>query len=174
MANEADVIENKIAQSGLVSIDLKDFYTQGERVVIDMKVHLFEGLILKEKDFREYIKNKDWSKYKGKYVAITSTADAIIPAWAYMLLTAALQPFAGKVVIGSLERLEETLFHDSIGGKMNPETYKEKRVMIRGCGDVRIPPSAFSEATALLVPYAKSILYGEACSNVPIYKKTTD
>ncbi len=174
MAGDTEAIENKIAQSGLVSIDLKEYHTAGEREVIDLKYHLFEGLILKEKDFRDFLKKEDWGKYSGKLVAITSTADAIIPAWAYMLLTAALQPFARKVVCGSLQRLEEVLFHDSIAAGLHPEQYKDKRVMIKGCGDVEIPLSAFSEATALLLPYARSVLYGEACSNVPIYKKGAD
>jgi hypothetical protein len=167
---QTEEIENKIAQSGLVSIDLKDFYTPGKRIVIDMKEHLFQGLILKEKDFRNFIRNEDWSKYKGKYVVITSTADAIIPTWAYMLITCELQANAAMVICGNLEMLEAALFHNSFSEKLHPETYAGKRVMIKGCGDVKIPVSAFSEATAMLLPYAKSIMYGEACSNVPIYK----
>lgn len=171
MENATGEIENKIAESGLVSLDLKDFYIPGERLVIDLKDHLFEGLILKEKDFRAYIKNEDWSKYKGKYVLITSTADAIIPTWAYMLLTCELQTCAAMVICGSPEMLEAALFHKAFTEKLHPESYEGKRVMIKGCGDVKIPISAFSEATALLLPYAKSIMYGEACSNVPIHKQ---
>lgn len=174
MANEVEEIKNKIAESGLVSIDLKDFYPAGERVIIDMKDHLFEGLILKEKDFRQFVKTEDWSKYKNKYVAVTSTADAIIPTWAYMLITSELQAFAKKVVCGTPETLEAVLFHDTIAEKLNPEQYKDKRVMIKGCGDIEIPVSAFSEATTLLKPYVKSIMYGEACSNVPIYKSRSE
>lgn len=174
MANEVGEIKNKIAQSGLISIDLKDFYPEGEKVVIDMKDHLFEGLILKEKDFRQFVKNEDWNKYNGKYVAITSTADAIIPTWAYMLLTSELQPFAKKVVCGSPQTLEAILFHDAIAEKLKPEEYKDKRVMIKGCGDKEIPVSAFVEATNLLKPFVKSIMYGEACSNVPIYKSKSE
>jgi len=170
MSNEAEIIKNKIAESGLVSIDLKEFYPEGERAVIDMKDHLFEGLILKEKDFRQFVKTEDWGKYKGKYVAITSTADAIIPTWAYMLLTCELQPYANKVICGTPETLESILFHDIVSAKLHPEQYKDKRVMIKGCGDKPIPPSAFTEATQLLKPFVKSIMYGEACSNVPIYK----
>lgn len=174
MAEEVEEIKNKIAESGLVSIDLKDFYLKGERVVIDMKDHLFEGLILKEKDFRAFVKAENWSKYQNKFVAITSTADAIIPTWAYMLITSELQPYAKKIVSGTAETLEAILFHESITEKLNPEQYKDKRVMIKGCGDVEIPVSAFSEATSLLKPYVKSIMYGEACSNVPIYKSRSE
>ncbi len=174
MSNETEIIKNKVAESGLVSIDLKDFYPQGERVVIDMKDHLFEGLILKEKDFRQWVKNEDWKKYQDKFVVITSTADAIIPTWAYMLITSELQQYANKVVCGSKETLETVLFHDSIAKNLKPEQYKDKRVMIKGCGDIEIPASAFVEATAMLKPYVKSIMYGEACSNVPIYKSRSE
>jgi hypothetical protein len=174
MDNETETIKNKVAESGLVSIDLKDFYSKGERIVIDMKDHLFEGLILKEKDFRQYVKTEDWNKYKGKYVVITSTADAIIPTWAYMLLSSELQAYAKKVICGTPEALETVLFHDSIKENLKPEQYKDKRVMIKGCGDIEIPASAFAEATALLKPYVKSIMYGEACSNVPIYKSKSE
>jgi hypothetical protein len=174
MENEVDEIENKIAQSGLISIDLKDFYQAGERVSIDMKDHLFEGLILKEKDFRAFVKNEDWTKYKGKYVAITSTADAIIPTWAFMLISSELEPYVKRVVCGSPETLETVLFHDAIAEKLKPEEYKDKRVMIKGCGDVEIPNSAFVEATNRLKPFVKSIMYGEACSNVPIYKSRSE
>jgi len=174
MNDETETIKNKVAESGLVSIDLKDFYPQGERLVIDMKDHLFEGLILKEKDFRQFVKSEDWTQYKGKFVAITSTADAIIPTWAYMLISSELQAYASKVVCGSPETLETVLFHDTISEKLNPEQYQDKRVMIKGCGDLDIPASAFVEATNRLKPYVKSIMYGEACSNVPIYKSRSE
>lgn len=174
MSNETETIKNKVAESGLESINLGDFYPEGERMVIDMKDQLFEGLILKEKDFRQFVKSEDWSKYKDKYVAITSTADAIIPTWAYMLITSELQPYAKKVVSGSRETLEAILFHNTISEKLNPAQYKDKRVMIKGCGDKEIPASAFTDATTLLKPYVKSIMYGEACSNVPIYKSRSE
>jgi hypothetical protein len=174
MSNETETIKNKVAESGLESIDLKDFYPEGGRVVIDMKDHLFEGLMLKEKDFRAFVKTEDWAKYKGKYIAITNTSDAIIPTWAYMLLTSELQPYAKKVVSGTLETLEAILFHGTIAEKLKPELYKDKRVMIKGCGDKEIPASAFVEATNRLKPFVKSIMYGEACSNVPIYKSRSE
>jgi len=174
MSNEVEEIKNKVAESGLISLDLKDFYPEGERVVIDMKDHLFEGLILREKDFRAFVKNEDWSKYKNKFVAITSTADAIIPTWAYMLIASELQPYAKKVVSGTPDTLEAVLFHDSINEKLKPEQYKDKRVMLKGCGDKEIPPAAFTDAVNLLKPHVKSIMYGEACSNVPIYKSRSE
>jgi hypothetical protein len=174
MASEVEEIKNKIAESGLESIDLKDFYSPGERVIIDMKDHLFEGLILKEKDFRQFVKTEDWSKYKNKFVAVTSTADAIIPTWAYMLITSELQAYAKKVVCGTAETLETVLFHDAIIEKLKPEQYKDKRVMIKGCGDIEIPVSAFADAVSILKPHVKSLMYGEACSNVPIYKSRAE
>lgn len=174
METESEEIKNKVANSGLEPLNLGDFYPEGERVVIDLKDHLFEGLILREKDFRAYLKNEDWSKYKNKYVAITSTADAIIPQWAYMLLASELEPYAKKVVSGNRGVLETLLYTESLKENLHPENYKDKRVMIRGCGDKELPLSAFSDAVTLLKPYAKSIMYGEACSNVPIYKSKNE
>ncbi len=174
MENETEEIKNKVANSSLEPLNLGDFYPEGERVIIDLKDHLFEGLILREKDFRTFLKNEDWTKYKNKYVAITSTADAIIPQWTYMLLASELQPYAKKVVSGNRDTLEAIIFSESLKEKLHPENYKDKRVMIRGCGDKELPASAFSDAVTLLKPYAKSIIYGEACSNVPIYKSKSD
>lgn len=174
MNNEEEEIKNKVAESNLEPLNLGDFYPEGERVIIDLKDHLFEGLILREKDFRAFIKNEDWTKYKNKFVAITSTTDAIIPQWAYMLLASELQPYAKKVVSGSRETLEAIIFSESIREKLHPENYKDKRMMIRGCGDKDLPASAFSDAVTLLKPYTKSIMYGEACSNVPIYKSKSE
>ena len=174
MSEEADEIKNKVANSSLEPLNLGDFYPEGERIVIDLKDHLFEGLILREKDFRAFLKNENWANYQNKFVAITSTADAIIPQWAYMLLASELQPYAKKVVSGDKNALETVIFSESLKEKLHPETYKEKRVMIRGCGDKDLPVSAFSDAVTLLKPYAKSIMYGEACSNVPIYKSKSE
>src|ERR1700722_8484292 len=174
MSNETEEIKNKIANSNLEPLNLGDFYPEGERIIIDMKDHLFEGLILREKDFRQFIKNEDWSKYQDKFVAITSTADAIIPQWAYMLIASELQPYTKRVVSGNIDTLESIIFSELIKEKLHPENYTGKRVMIRGCGDKELPISAFSDAVTLLKPYAKSIMYGEACSNVPIYKSNPD
>lgn len=163
-------IVNKIQQSGLTEINLEDFYIKGERVLIDIKDNLFQGLILKEKDFREYIKTHDWTKYKDKLVAITCTADAIVPTWAYMLIAASLQPCAKKIVFGNLQVLETVAFHEALA-KINTEEYKDKKIIIRGCSNLPVPESAYVELTQLLCPVAKSIMFGEACSTVPILKR---
>src|SRR5580698_10046089 len=174
MDTEAEEIRNKVANSGLEPLNLGDFYPEGERIRIDLKDHLFEGLILREKDFRAYIKNEDWSKYQNKFVAITSTADAVIPQWAYMLLASELQPYAKKVVSGNHDTMEAIIFSESLKENLHLENFAGKRVIIRGCGDKELPISAFSEAVTLLKPFAKSIMYGEACSNVPIYKSKSE
>jgi hypothetical protein len=163
-------IVNKVSTSGIVTINLEDFYIKGERVLFDIKPLLFQELILKEKDFREFIKNNDWSQYQNKMVALTCTADAIVPTWAYMLLTLALQPFAKKVVFGDLQILETLLFAEQLE-KVDVKDYKDARVVIKGCGDIDLPKNAYVQLTALLQPYVKSIMYGEPCSTVPLYKK---
>jgi hypothetical protein len=163
-------IINKVELSGIVTLNLEDLYLQGERVLFDMKDVLFQGLILREKDFREFVKNEDWTKYKDKYVAITCSADAIVPTWAYMLLTISLEPFAKKIVFGNLETLEMVLYNEQLS-KLNPKEYTDNRIVIKGCSHVPVPLSAYVEITRLLQPYAKSIMYGEACSTVPLYKK---
>lgn len=162
-------ITNKVASSGIVTIDLEDFYIKGERTVFDIKPHLFQELILREKDFREFIKTNDWRIYKDKLVALTCTADAIVPTWAYMLLTLALEPYAKKIVFGNLEELDTILFAEKLA-QLNPLDYKDARVVIKGCGDIEIPKNAFVQLTVLLKPYVKSIMYGEPCSTVPLYK----
>lgn len=165
----ADEIINKVAQSGLVEFNLEDFYPEGERMLVDVKNNLFQELILREKDFREFVKNEDWSKYKDKFVALTCTADAIVPTWAYMLLASALEPFAKKIVFGDLKTLETLIFADVLS-KIKAEDFRDKRVVIKGCSKLPVPESAYVEITRLLRPVAKSIMYGEACSTVPIYK----
>ena len=162
-------IINRVEQSGLIELNLEEFYQKGERVLLDLKDNLYQGLILREKDFREFVKNEDWSKYKNKFVAINCTADAIVPTWAYMLLAAALEPFTKKVVFGDLKTLETVLFTESLS-KINIENYRDKRVVIKGCGDIPVPESAYVEITRLLRPVCKSIMYGEPCSTVPVYK----
>lgn len=167
---ETDKIINKVAQSGLITIDLETFYPKGERVLFDIKDLLFQELILKEKDFREFIKNEDWSKYKDKYVALICSADAIVPTWAYMLLATHIEPYAKKVVFGDLETLE-TILYNEIFSKLNINDYKDARIVIKGCGDLPVPKAAYVEITRLLRPVAKSIMYGEPCSTVPLYKR---
>lgn len=163
-------ITNKVALSGIITIDLEEFYPQGERVLFDIKDLLFQGLILREKDFREFIKNEDWSKYKNKYVALICSADAIVPTWAYMLLATQLEPYVKRVVFGNFEVLE-TVLYDEILGKLNINDYKDARVVIKGCGHLPVPKAAYVEIARLLRPIAKSIMYGEACSTVPLYKQ---
>jgi hypothetical protein len=165
-----DGIINKVSQSGLITIDLEEFYPAGERVVFDIKSHLFQGLILREKDFREFIKNEDWNKYRDKYVALTCSADAIVPTWAYMLLATQLEPVAKKVVFGNLETLE-TILYNEILSKINIADYKDARIVIKGCGNLPVPKAAYVQITSLLRPVVKSIMYGEPCSTVPLYKK---
>lgn len=166
----SDEIVNKIAQSGIVTIDLEEFYPEGKRILFDIKPLLFQELILKEKDFREFIKNEDWSKYKDCYVAITCSNDAIVPTWAYMLLTLSLQAYAKKIVFGSLETLETVLFNEIISN-LNIAAYKDARIVIKGCGTKPVPISAYVALTEKVKPIAKSIMYGEPCSTVPLYKQ---
>jgi hypothetical protein len=163
-------IINKVALSGIITIDLEESYPQGERVLFDIKDLLFQGLILREKDFREFIKNEDWSKYKNKYVALICSADAIVPTWAYMLLATQLEPYVKKVVFGNLEILETVLYNEILG-KLNINDYKDARIVIKGCGHLPVPKAAYVEIARLLRPIAKSIMYGEACSTVPLYKQ---
>lgn len=163
-------IVNRVAASSLITFDLKDYYVEGERVLYDLKQNLFQELILKEKDFREFIKEKDWEPYRGKHVAITCTADAIIPTWAYMLLITKLEPIAETVLIGDLDRLEEALFFNQLNS-VDFSSFNNSRVVIKGCSDINIPESVYGELTRRLRPVAKSIMFGEPCSTVPVYKK---
>lgn len=165
-----DVIVNKVTASGLITFDLAAYYHQGERVVYDLKENLFMGMILKEKDFREFLKNHDWAQYENKNVAITCSEDAIIPTWAYMLLTLQLEPHANCVVFGSLTDLENKLFSEALG-KVNFEEFIDKRVVVKGCGELPIPTNAYVELTRKLLPCVKSMMFGEPCSTVPLYKK---
>ena len=161
---------NKVAQSGLITLDPASFYPQGERVVYDIKDNLFMGLMLREKDFREFVKTHDWTQYEGKNVAVTCSADAIVPAWAYMLLANRMAPYAKEVVFGNEEVLETVLFEKMIA-KADFEQYRDQRIVLKGCGDVAVPTSAYVELTKRLTPIAKSLMFGEPCSTVPIYKR---
>lgn len=163
-------IINKVANSGLITLNLEDFYDKEERVLYDIKENLFHGLILKEKDFRDFIKNHDWSQYQDKNVAIICSTDAIVPTWAYMLLANRMKPFAKEIVFGGLDTLEAVMFAKALA-KINPEDYRNERVVVKGCGDIDIPVSAYVEVTNLLTPVVKSIMFGEPCSTVPVFKR---
>ena len=166
----AEEIVNKVAKSGLITLELSDFFPEGERVLYDIKDNLWQGLALKEKDFRVFIKTNDWSKYANKHVAITCSVDAIVPIWAYMLLSTALQPYAKTVIFGNLETLETILFNTELR-KIKGEDYLDARVIIKGCSDKTIPISAYLTLTTKLQPFVKSLMFGEPCSTVPLYKK---
>lgn len=169
METEKEIV-NRVASSSLVTFDLEEYYQPGERVLIDITDQLFQGLILREKDFRNFIRATDWSQYKNKFVAITCTADAIIPNWAYMLLTSALQPFAKTIVFGTLEDLETKIFFEQLS-KIDWRQFIDAKIVVKGCSKVNVPAAVYVEATRLLMPCASSIMFGEPCSTVPVYKK---
>lgn len=165
-----EVFVNKVAESGIITLDLEDFYPKEETAVFDMKDHLFMGLILKEKDFRETMKNLDLGPYKDKNIALTCSADAVIPVWAYMLVASYLQPVAKEIIFGDADFLNKSLFLKNID-KIKVEDYKDQRVVIKGCGELPISETAYVAITNQLRPVVKSIMYGEPCSTVPVYKK---
>ncbi len=166
---ETEII-NRVSNSSLISLDLEELYHPGERILFDIKDNLYRELILREKDFRDFLKQHDWSYYKDKNVAITCTADAIVPTWAYMLLSIHLEPFANIIVFGNIEVLENALFAQAIT-KIDLLKYKDAKVVVKGCSKFPVPVSAYVEISRLLRPYAQSIMYGEPCSTVPLYKK---
>ena len=163
-------IVNRVAQSSLVTLNLEDYYHPGPRVVYDLKEHLFQGLILREKDFRDSLKQEDWSKYKDQNVAVICSADAIIPQWAYMLIAVHLEPYANMIVFGDLQALEQALFQKALAS-IDLDQFKDVKIVIKGCGEMPIPEFAYVEISRLLRPVAASIMYGEPCSTVPIYRK---
>lgn len=170
---ETETIINKVANSGLVTLDLEAQYHPGERVVYDLKDNLFQGLILREKDFREFLKSHNWSVYEGKNVAIICSEDAIVPTWAYMLLAIKLEPYANSFVFGNLKALEDKLFFDAIA-RIDPEEYRGARLVIKGCSKHPVPTSAYVEITRKMKPVVQSLMFGEPCSTVPLYKKPRD
>jgi hypothetical protein len=162
-------IINKINQSELVTLDLEQFYPSEKIRIFDLKPFLFMELILKEKDFRASLLMINWATYTGEIVGVCCSADAIIPVWAYMLVTSYLQPFAREIILGDESTVIRQLITERIQ-KTDPENYRDKRVVIKGCGDKPIGEYAFLEITKLLRPIARSIFYGEPCSTVPVYK----
>jgi hypothetical protein len=166
----ADTFVNKVAESGITTLNLEDYYPKDEIMVFDMKDHLFMGLILKEKDFREALKTLDTTVYENKIVALTCSADAIIPMWAYMLVASLLQPIATEIIFGTEAYAKENMLLRNIE-MINTTAYNDARVVIKGCGELPIGEVAYIAITKKLRPVAKSIMYGEPCSTVPVFKK---
>lgn len=161
---------NRVANSALVSLNLEEFIHPGERVVYDIKENLFHELMLREKDFREFLKTHDWTQYAGQNVAIICSTDAIVPTWAYMLLATKLEPHANRYVFGDLTALDQALFQDALS-RIDPEEYRDAKVVVKGCGQVPVPTAAYVEIMHRLLPVASSVMYGEPCSTVPLYKR---
>lgn len=166
----SDII-NRVASSPILSINMEEFYPQEERVIFDLKPFLFQELILREKDFRQALKEMDWSSYSGKWVAVTCTADAIVPTWAYMLVCTYLESLTKGYVVGSLENLEQYIAEITLA-KIDPAEYKDRPVVIKGCSKFPIPLFAYGRLISLLQGQAKSLMFGEPCSTVPLYKKS--
>lgn len=167
MPNE---IINRVANSKLITLNLEDYYPKGNRVIFDVKDWLFEGFVLREKDFRNQVSEFDWSQFQDTYVALTCSSDAIIPGWAYMLLSIQLEPYAKKILIGNLEALETSIYQDVLNS-LDVTEYKDKPIIIKGCSNKPVPQNAYIMLATKLKPVAKSIMYGEACSSVPLFKK---
>lgn len=165
----SEAIVNKIAQSGIITLDLSEMRPKGDRVLLDIAPHLWQGIALKEKDFRQWVKETDWTSFKGKHVAVTCSADAIIPSWAFMLLGTELTPYAATLFFGDLDGLEELLFKKAIE-HMDLTRYKDARIMLKGCGD-KVPSGSYLYLTSALQPVVKSLMFGEPCSAVPVFKK---
>ena len=163
------MIENRVEKSGIITLDLVDFIPPGNQHVVDVKDFMHEGLILREKDFRLRIKEKDWSEFQDGFVAVANSSDGIIPLWAYMLISSALQPYSSLVVRGNKSHLKGALLRRSIEA-IDETDFKDKRVVIKGCGKESIPESAYIAITQKLQPVVKSLMFGEACSTVPVFK----
>jgi hypothetical protein len=163
-------IVNRVANSPLITFNLEEYYHPGERIIFDIKDWLFQGLVLREKDFRASVKGFDWSAFKECNVALTCSVDAIIPVWAWVLITTNLAPFANRVVWGDALVLEQALFQEALS-KVDLKGFWQKKVVIKGCGNLPVPPSAYVEITRLLTPVVDSLMFGEPCSTVPIYKR---
>lgn len=164
-------IVNRVAQSGLITLDLADYFPHPEEIVaIDLKDFLFKGLILRETEFRETVKNTNWEQYRDRYVAIHCSADAIVPMWAYMILSANLAPYAKDVACSPPDHAAEIFLYRNIA-QLKADDYTDKRVIVKGCGDRQVPEAAFVQIAHQLTKVVRSLMYGEACSSVPVYKK---
>ena len=165
----AEEIINRVANSKLITVDLEDYYPEGQRVVFDIKDWLYEGFVLREKEFRAQVKAYNWAQHQDQYIALTCSTDAIVPAWAYMLITLQLEPFAKRTLLGNLDTLETAIYQDIIAN-LDVTTFKDKPVIVKGCSKKPVPNNAYLMLSSKLKPVAKSILFGEACSSVPLFK----
>lgn len=163
-------IVNRVAQSKLITFDLEQLYPEGKRILLDIKDWLYEELILKEKEFRLLVENHDWEQYQDNYVALTCSSNAIVPGWSYMLVSVRLSPYAKQIVVGNLEDLESSIYQPIISN-LDISTFKDKPVIIKGCSNKPVPQNAYIAAVARIQTVAKSVMYGEACSSVPLYKR---
>ena len=166
----SDMIVNKVAASGLISLDLENYLPKEPMIAFDLKDHLFMGMILKEKEYREALKNKDWNEYQGKNVYITCTADAIIPMWAYMLPVTYLQPLAKELYVGNEKEMYKHIVLKNLNS-IDTTSFKDQRIVIKGCGDEQVENYAYAEIVRILRPIVKTIMYGEPCSTVPVFKR---
>ena len=166
----AEEIVNRVAQSKLITFNLEDYYPKGQRFLFDISQWLYEGFVLREKEFRDEAKTHDWSQYQDQYVALNCSTDAIVPAWAYMLISTYLEPYAKRVVIGDLENLESHIYQEVID-RLDVSDLKDKPVIVKGCSHKPVPKNAYVFLINKLQPVVKSLMYGEACSSVPLYKK---
>jgi len=163
-------IVNKVAQSGLITLDLEEMKPSWEIAGFDMAAVLYEGLVLREKDFRAFVQGHDWGAYRGKYVHVHCSTDAIVPTWAYMLLSVTLAPIAALCIFGTRETLETMLWRQAVG-ELDLELYKDKRVIVKGCSNEHISETIYMELAARLQPVVRSLMFGEPCSTVPLFKK---
>ncbi len=163
-------IVNRVANSKLKTLDLEDYFPEGERMVLDISDWLYEGFILKEKEFRAFVSQHPWDQYQNQYVAICCSSDAIIPSWAYLLVSTHLAPFARKFVVGNLDLLENMIFQEVISS-ISLEPFNNVPVIIKGCSNKKIPDTAYALMCQRLVPVVSSLMFGEACSSVPLFKK---
>lgn len=166
----AEEIVNRVEKSGLIQINLDEFYQPGERAEVDLADFLYEGLVLIEKSFRDQVKEADWAAYNSKFVAVKCSADAIVPLWAFMLIASQLKPHATMVVMGEKEDLEKAIFNEFFTTHDFTQ-YQDKNVIVKGCGNHPIPKSVFIDFTYRLQSVAKNIMFGEACSAVPLFKR---
>lgn len=166
----AEDIINKVEQSGLVNIELDSFLKGFDYKILDIKDQLFQEFVLKEKDFRDFVKDHNWAQYKDNVLGVYCSNDAIIPRWAYMLIASAAAPFTNQIIYGNEEKVKIDLINEAINN-LNTDEFKDARVIVKGCSTINLPEQSYINITEKLQPVVKSLMFGEACSTVPIYKK---